>query len=248
VQRFLRAAPHIAGIPAAPQSCGNPGSAAQSLPCCAASGERLLTRSARNLRKPIHVSTSAWTIVVFLPVKETWIWLVAIERLACAARPSRSKLNQIKLAARVVSARSDQPRRGLPSHPMPLPPACFGKFAGIFLIRRPAWSASRRLFRWIEINYGLFPGVRAVVGALAAGDRPRSVPRWLPISLKRQPPRFSVSQQPACASPSRPVRSSRIRSMPRGDSAKAILSAPSSPANEREQQTAEREQGADGRQ
>ena len=83
--------------------------------------------------------------------------------------------------------------------------------AGIFLIAALLVGATA-LFRWIEINYGLFQafgatgGLLVVIAAICAAVAASR--------LKRPPPQFPVARPAACVSPSRPVRSSRPGSRP----------------------------------
>ena len=121
------------------------------------------------------------------------------------------KLNQIKLATRsYLRDRTNQATGTVTSYAV-----AAGLFAaaGIFLIAACLVGITA-LFRWIEINYGLFPAFGAV-GALAAGDR-RDLRR--PGRQQTQAPAAALSRpSPAvCASPSRPIRSSPTRSRPPG--------------------------------
>src|SRR5258708_22143033 len=134
------------------------------------------------------------------------------------------KLNQIKLAARsYLRDRTNQARASVTSYVI-----AGGLFAvaGIFLIAA-CFVGVTALFRWIEINYGLFQAF-GVVGALllviagpcaavAAGK------------LKRPPPQFpSLSSRLRVAVKASPLGPDQIDAA--RDSAAAILSAPSSPA------------------
>jgi hypothetical protein len=134
------------------------------------------------------------------------------------------KLNQIKTATRsYLRDRADQATATVSSYAIAA--GLFG-VAGIFLIAACLVGVTA-LFRWIEINYGLFQAF-GVVGALllviagtcaavAAGK------------LKRPPPQFpSLSSRLRVAVKASPLRPDQIDAA--RDSAAAILSAPSSPA------------------
>jgi putative superfamily III holin-X len=134
------------------------------------------------------------------------------------------KLNQIKTAARsYLRDRANQATAAVASYAI-----AAGLFAaaGIFLIAACLVGITA-LFRWIEINYGLFQAF-GVVGALlvviagtcaavAAGK------------LKRKPPQFpSLSSRLRVAVKAGPLGPDQIDAA--RDNAAAILSAPSSPA------------------
>jgi hypothetical protein len=134
------------------------------------------------------------------------------------------KLNQIKTATRsYLRDRANHATATVASYAIAV-----GLFAvaGIFLIAACLVGVTA-LFRWIEINYGLFQAF-GVVGALllviagtcaavAAGK------------LKRPPPQFpSLSSRLRVAVKASPLGPDRIDAA--RDSAAAILSAPSSPA------------------
>ncbi len=141
------------------------------------------------------------------------------------------KLNQIKLAARsYLRDRANQARATVASYAIA---AGLFAVAGIFLIAACLVGVTA-LFRWIEINYGLFQAfgvvgalllvIAAICAAVAAGR------------LKRPPPRF-------------PSLSSRLRVAVKAsplDSAKAILSAPSSPATSASSRRRNGKQGPTG--
>jgi Putative Actinobacterial Holin-X, holin superfamily III len=134
------------------------------------------------------------------------------------------KLNQIKLATRsYLRDRINQATATVSSYAIA---AGLFAVAGIFLIAA-CFVGIAALFRWIEINYGLFQAfgvvgalllvIAAICAAVAAGK------------LKRPPPRFpSLSSRlrvAVKASPLEPTQTDATR-----DAAAAILSAPSSPA------------------
>ena len=113
------------------------------------------------------------------------------------------KLNQVKRATRsYLRDRTNQATGTATSYAV-----AAGLFAaaGIFLIAALLVGATA-LFRWIEINYGLFQafgatgGLLVVIAAICAGVAASR--------LKRPAPQFP-SLPAACASPSTPIRSSR---------------------------------------
>src|SRR5258708_8320044 len=134
------------------------------------------------------------------------------------------KLTQIKRATRAyVGDRTNQATAAVTSYAI-----AAGLFvvAGIFLIAA-CFVGVTALFRWIEINYGLFQAfgvvgalllvIAAICAAVAAGK------------LKRPPPRFpSLSSRLRVAVKASPLEPDHIDTA--RDAAKAILSAPSSPA------------------
>jgi hypothetical protein len=134
------------------------------------------------------------------------------------------KLNQIKLATRsYLHDRTNQATAIVASYTI-----AAGLFAvtGIFLIAA-CFVGITALFRWIEINYGLFQAfgvvgalllvIAAICAAVAAGK------------LKRPPPRFpSLSSRLRVAVKASPLEPDQIDAA--RDTAGAILSAPSSPA------------------
>ena len=134
------------------------------------------------------------------------------------------KLNQIKLATRsYLRDRTNQTTATVASYAV-----AAGLFvvAGIFLIAA-CFVGITALFRWIEINYGLFQAfgvvgalllvIAAICAAVAAGR------------LKRQPPRFpSLASRLRVAVKASPLEPDQIDAT--RDTASAILSAPSSPA------------------
>jgi hypothetical protein len=133
------------------------------------------------------------------------------------------KLSQIKLATRsYVRDRTSQATGTVASYAV-----AAGLFAaaGIFLIAASLVGATA-LFRWIEINYGLFPAF-GVVGALllviAAICAASAASR-----LNRRPPRFpSLSSRLRVAIKANPVKPDQIEAV--RDTAEAILLAPSAP-------------------
>jgi hypothetical protein len=134
------------------------------------------------------------------------------------------KLNQIKMATRsYLRDRTNQATATVTSYTI-----AGGLFAvaGIFLIAA-CFVGVTALFRWIEINYGLFPAfgvvgalllvIAAICAAVAASK------------LKRPPPRFpSLGSRLRVAVKASPLGPDQIDAA--RDSAAAILSAPSSPA------------------
>ena len=134
------------------------------------------------------------------------------------------KLNQIKLATRsYLRDRTNQATAIVSSYAI-----ASGLFAvaGIFLIAA-CFVGITALFRWIEINYGLFQAfgvvgalllvIAAICAAVGAGK------------LKRPPPRFpSLSSRLRVAVKASPLEPAQIDAA--RDAAAAILSAPSSPA------------------
>jgi hypothetical protein len=134
------------------------------------------------------------------------------------------KLNQIKTATRsYLRDRANQATATVASYAIA---AGLFAVAGIFLIAACLVGVTA-LFRWIEINYGLFQAfgvvgalLLAVAGtcaALAAGK------------LKRPPPNFpSLSSRLRVAVKASPLRPDQIDAA--SDSAAAILSAPSARA------------------
>ena len=133
------------------------------------------------------------------------------------------KLSQIKLATRsYVRDRTDQATDTAASYAV-----AAGLFAaaGIFLIAACLVGVTA-LFRWIEINYGLFPAfgvigallllVAAICGATAARR------------LKRPPAHFpTLTSRLRVALKAGPVKPARIESAQ--DTAEAVLLAPSTP-------------------
>ena len=134
------------------------------------------------------------------------------------------KLNQIKLATRsYLRDRTNQATATVTSYAI-----AAGLFvvAGIFLIAA-CFVGVTALFRWIEINYGLFQAFGAVgalllvvaaICAAAAASRLKRPPRQFPSLTSRL--RVAVK-----ASPVEPDQIDAVR-----DTAAAILTAPSSPA------------------
>src|SRR5258706_13212656 len=99
------------------------------------------------------------------------------------------KLNQIKTATRsYLRDRANQATAILASYAIA---AGLFAVAGIFLIAA-CFVGVTALFRWIEIDYGLFPAfgmvgalllvIAAICAALAAGRRKRSPPRFRSLS------------------------------------------------------------------
>jgi hypothetical protein len=134
------------------------------------------------------------------------------------------KLSQIKLAARsYLRDRTNQATGTVASYA-----TAAGLFAaaGIFLIAA-CLVGTTALFRWIEINYGLFWAfgvvgglllvIAAICAALAAGR------------LKRPPPHFpSLTSRLRVAIKSNPVKPDQIEAV--RDTAAAMLVDPSAPA------------------
>jgi putative superfamily III holin-X len=135
------------------------------------------------------------------------------------------KLNQIKRATRsYLRDRTNQATSTATSYAVAA--GLFGA-AGIFLIAALLVGAIA-LFRWIEINYGLFEAfgaigglllvIAAIFAALAAGK------------LKRPPPHFpSLASRLRVAIKASPIKPDRIESA--GDTAAAILRAPPTPVD-----------------
>jgi Putative Actinobacterial Holin-X, holin superfamily III len=133
------------------------------------------------------------------------------------------KLSQIKLATRsYLRDRTNQAAGTVTSYAV-----AAGLFAaaGIFLIAA-CLVGMTALFRWIEINYGLFPAfgavgalllvVAAICATVAAGK------------LKRPPPHFpSLTSRLRVAIKANPILPDQIDAV--RDTAAAILSAPSAP-------------------
>ena len=134
------------------------------------------------------------------------------------------KLNQIKLATRsYLRDRTNQATATVSSYAI-----AAGLFvvAGIFLIAACLVGISA-LFRWIEINYGLFQAfgvVGALLLAIAAICAAAAASR-----LKRPPPQFpSLTSRLRVTVKASPVEPDQINAV--RDTAAAILTAPSSPA------------------
>ncbi len=134
------------------------------------------------------------------------------------------KLNQIKLAAR--SYLRDRTNRATATVSSYAIAAGLFVVAGIFLIAACLVGISA-LFRWIEINYGLFQGfgvVGALLLAIAAICAAVAASR-----LKRPPPQFpSLTSRLRVAVKASPVEPDQIDAV--RDTAAAILTAPSSRA------------------
>src|SRR5260370_8994237 len=133
------------------------------------------------------------------------------------------KLNQIKLATRsYLRDRTHQATTTVSSYAIGA-----GLFvaAGIFLIAA-CLVGIMALFRWIEINYGMFQAfgaVGALLLAIAAICAAVAASR-----LKRPPPQFpSLTSRLRVAIKASPVEPDQIDAT--RDAASAILSAPSSP-------------------
>jgi Putative Actinobacterial Holin-X, holin superfamily III len=170
--------------------------------------------------KPIHVQTTAGTIDVSV-----------VEELDMAAPLNgllrtglALKLNQVKRATRsYLRDRTHQAADTVTSYAV-----AAGLFAAasIFLIAACLVGLTA-LFRWIEINYGLFQAFGAVgalllvIAAICAGLAARR--------LKRPPPRFpSLTSRLRVAIKSNPVQPDQIE--PARDTAAAVLLAPSASA------------------
>jgi hypothetical protein len=136
------------------------------------------------------------------------------------------KLNQIKRATRsYLRDRTNQATSTAASYAVA---AVLFAAAGIFLIAALLVGATA-LFRWIEINYGLFWAfgvtgglllvIAAICAVLATGK------------LKRPPPHFpSLASRLRVAVKASPIKPDRIESA--GDTAAAILRAPTAPVTE----------------
>src|SRR6266436_2830739 len=134
------------------------------------------------------------------------------------------KLNQIKLATRsYLRDRTNQATATVTSYAIA---AGLLAVAGVFLIAA-CFVGVAALFRWIEIDYGLFPAfgmvgalllvIAAICAAVAA------------TKLKRPPPQFpSLTSRLRVAVKTSPLEPDQIDAA--RDTAAAILSAPSSPA------------------
>jgi hypothetical protein len=134
------------------------------------------------------------------------------------------KLNQIKLATRsYLRDRTNQATATVSSYAIA---AGLFAVAGIFLIAA-CFVGITALFRWIEINYGLFQAfgvvgalllvIAAICATVAAGK------------LKRPPPQLpSLSSRLRVAVKASPLERDQIDAT--RDTAAAILSAPPSPA------------------
>jgi Putative Actinobacterial Holin-X, holin superfamily III len=144
------------------------------------------------------------------------------------------KLSQLKLATRsYFRDRANQATGTLTSYAV-----AAGLFAtaGIFLIAACLVGITA-LFRWIEINYGLFPAfgtvgalllvIAAICAGLAAGK------------LKRPPTHFpSLTSRLRVAIKSNPIQPDQIEAA--RDTAAAILLAPSAPTGKRRRNRAAR--------
>jgi len=134
------------------------------------------------------------------------------------------KLNQIKLAAR--SYLRDRTNRATATVSSYAIAAGLFVVAGIFLIAA-CFVGISALFRWIEINYGLFQAfgvVGALLLAIAAICAAAAASR-----LKRPPPQFpSLTSRLRVTVKASPVEPDQINAV--RDTAAAILTAPSSPA------------------
>ena len=150
------------------------------------------------------------------------------------------KLSQIKLATRsYLRDRTNQARATVASYAIA---AGLFAVAGIFLIAACLVGVTA-LFRWIEIYYGVFQSfgvvgalllvIAAICAAVAAGK------------LKRPPPRFpSLSSRLRVAVKASPLEPDQIDTA--RDAAKAILSAPSSPATRASSRRRNGKQGPTG--
>jgi hypothetical protein len=133
------------------------------------------------------------------------------------------KLGQIKLATR--SYMRDRTRQATGTVTSYAVAAGLFAAAGVFLIAACLVGATA-LFRWIEINYGLFQafgivgGLLIVIAALCAG--------LAASRLKRPPPHFpTLTSRLRVAIKANPLHPSELESA--RDTAAAILSAPSAP-------------------
>jgi len=151
------------------------------------------------------------------------------------------KVSQIKLATQsYLRDRTGQATDTLASYAV-----AAGLFAaaGIFLIAACLVGATA-LFRWIEINYGLFQAFGAVGGLLlviAAICAAAAASK-----LKRKPPHFpSLTSRLRVAIKADPVKPDQIETV--RDTAEAILLSPSSPAANRQRRRAASRAGRDTR-
>jgi hypothetical protein len=133
------------------------------------------------------------------------------------------KLGQIKLATR--SYMRDRTRHATGTVTSYAVAAGLYAAAGVFLIAACLVGAAA-LFRWIEINYGLFQafgvvgGLLVVIAALCAG--------LAASRLKRPPPHFpSLTSRLRVAIKANPLHPTELESAT--DTAAAILSAPATP-------------------
>jgi hypothetical protein len=133
------------------------------------------------------------------------------------------KLGQIKLATR--SYMRDRTRQATGTVTSYAVAAGLFAAAGVFLIAASLVGATA-LFRWIEINYGLFQafgvvgGMLVVIAALCAG---------LAASRLKRPPRHfpSLTSRLRVAIKANPLQPTELESA--RDTAAAILSAPAAP-------------------
>jgi hypothetical protein len=134
------------------------------------------------------------------------------------------KLNQIKLATRsYLRDRTDQTAGSFARYAV-----AAGLFAaaGIFLLAACLVGLTA-LFRWIEINYGLFPAFVAIAALLLATAAICAV--LAAGRLKRPQPHFpSLASRLRAAIKANPVMPDQIDAV--RDTAAAILLAPSAPA------------------
>lgn len=134
------------------------------------------------------------------------------------------KTNQIKLAIRsYLRDRTNQATGTLTSYAIAV-----GLFAvaGIFLIAA-CFVGITALFRWIEINYGLFHAFGAVGALLLAIAA--ACAAFAASKLKRPPPQFpSLTSRLRVAITANPVKPDQIDAV--RDTAAAVLSASPSPA------------------
>ena len=133
------------------------------------------------------------------------------------------KLNQIKLAARsYVRDRTHQATGTVASYAVA---AGLFAVAGIFLIAA-CFVGIMALFRWIEINYGMFQAF-GVVGALLLAIAAQ-IAAIAASKLKPRQPHFpSLTSRLRVAVKSNPVKSGQIETA--RDTAAAVLQAPSAP-------------------
>ena len=150
------------------------------------------------------------------------------------------KLNQIKMATRsYLRDRTSQATATVTSYAVA---AGLFAVAGIFVIAA-CFVGVTALFRWIEINYGLFqafgvvgalPLVIAAICAAVAASK-----------LKRPPPQFpSLGSRLRVAVKASPLKPDQIDAS--RDTAAAILSAPSSPATRASRKRLNGKQGLTG--
>jgi hypothetical protein len=143
------------------------------------------------------------------------------------------KFSQVKLATRsYLRDRTNQATGAVTSYAV-----AAGLFAaaGIFLLAA-CLVGTAALFRWVEINYGLFPAFGAVAGLLLA--LAAICAAVAASKLKRPSPHFpTLTSRLLVAIKSNPIQPDQVEAV--RDTAAAILAAPSAPianANRRRRQ------------